>query len=141
MAMFILMLLRIYVVVSTFSMKIVLSIFEPNVFVVKPGYYFVLFRVLSFLDLDEVSHMDVAMLDCILRLRPVDLEYTIVRNMLNIPKLITRSLPYGHFITRILKYFDVPIKEPSCRPSKGIGDDAIFGLGFEWKKWHLGQIH
>ncbi|KAH9801429.1 hypothetical protein KPL71_001026 [Citrus sinensis] len=83
--------------------------------------------------LDEVSHMDVALIDCILRHRPVDLGYTIVRNMLSIPKLITRSLPYGHFITRILKFFDVPIKELSCRPSKGIGDDAIFGLGFEWK--------
>ncbi|KAH9658634.1 hypothetical protein KPL70_023569 [Citrus sinensis] len=83
--------------------------------------------------LDEVSHMDVALIDCILRHRPVDLGYTIVRNMLSIPKLITRSLPYGHFITRILKFFGVPIKEPSCRPSKGIGDDAIFGLGFEWK--------
>ncbi|KAH9685862.1 hypothetical protein KPL70_014139 [Citrus sinensis] len=83
--------------------------------------------------LDEISHMDVALIDCILRHRPVDLGYTIVRNMLSIPELITRSLPYGHFITRILKFFDVPIKEPSCRPSKGIGDDAIFGLGFEWK--------
>ena len=83
--------------------------------------------------LDEVSHMDVALIDCILRHRPVDLGYTIVRNMLSIPKLITRSLLYGHFITRILKFFDVPIKEPSCRPSKGIGDDAIVGLGFEWK--------
>ncbi|KAH9743236.1 hypothetical protein KPL70_003240 [Citrus sinensis] len=83
--------------------------------------------------LDEVSHMDVALIDCILRHHPVDLGYTIVRNMLSIPKLITRSIPYGHFITRILKFFDVPIKEPSCRPSKGIGDDAIFGLGFEWK--------
>ncbi|KAK9185082.1 hypothetical protein WN943_025435 [Citrus x changshan-huyou] len=83
--------------------------------------------------LNEVSHMDVALIDCILRHRPVDLGYTIVRNMLSIPKLITRSLPYGHFITRILKFFDVPIKEPSCRPSKGIGDDAILSLGFEWK--------
>ena len=53
--------------------------------------------------------------------------------MLTIPALITRSLPYGHFIIRILKFFDVLILEPSCRPSKGIGDDVIFGLGFEWK--------
>ncbi|KAH9726519.1 hypothetical protein KPL70_008287 [Citrus sinensis] len=89
--------------------------------------------------LDEVSHIDVVLIDCILRHRPVDLGYTIVRNMLSIPKLITRSLPYGHFITRILKFFDVPIKEPSCRPSKGIGDDAIVGLGFEWKNGTWGQ--
>ncbi|KAK9178223.1 hypothetical protein WN943_027413 [Citrus x changshan-huyou] len=81
--------------------------------------------------LDEVSHMDVALIDCILRHRPVDLGYTIVRNMLSIPKLITRSLPYGHFITRILKYFSVHIQEPSCRPSKSIGDEAVSSLGFE----------
>ncbi|KAH9670880.1 hypothetical protein KPL70_017145 [Citrus sinensis] len=83
--------------------------------------------------LDEVSHMDVAMIDCILRGRPVDLGYSIVRTMLSIPALITRSLPYGHFITRILKFFEVPILEPSCRPSKGIRDEVIVGLGFEWK--------
>ncbi|KAH9754083.1 hypothetical protein KPL71_015319 [Citrus sinensis] len=83
--------------------------------------------------LDEVSHMDVAMIDCILRGRPVDLGYSIVRTMLSIPALITRSLPYGHFITRILKFFEVPILEPSCRPSKGIGDEVIVGLVFEWK--------
>ena len=83
--------------------------------------------------LDEVSHMDVAMIDCILRCRPVNLGYTIVRTMLSIPPLITRSLPYGHFITRILKFFEVPILEPSCRTPKGIGDEVIIGLGFEWK--------
>ncbi|KAH9697097.1 hypothetical protein KPL71_023471 [Citrus sinensis] len=83
--------------------------------------------------LDEVSHMDVAMIDCILKGRPVDLGYSIIRTMLSIPALITRSLPYGHFITRILKFFEVPILEPSCRPSKGIGDEVIVGLGFEWK--------
>ena len=75
--------------------------------------------------------MDVALIDCILRHRPVDLGYTIVRNMLSIPKLITRSLPYGHFITRILKYFNVPIEEPSCRPSESIGDEVVSSLGFE----------
>ncbi|KAH9724358.1 CCHC-type domain-containing protein [Citrus sinensis] len=83
--------------------------------------------------LDEVSHMDVAMIDCILRGRPVNLGYSIIRTMLSIPALITRSLPYGHFITRILKFFEVPILEPSYRPSKGIGDEVIIRLGFEWK--------
>ncbi|KAH9768926.1 hypothetical protein KPL71_011792 [Citrus sinensis] len=45
--------------------------------------------------LDEVSHMDVALIDYILRRRPVNLSYTIIRTMLTIPALITRSLPYG----------------------------------------------
>ena len=82
--------------------------------------------------LDEVSHMDVALIDCILRRRPVDIDYSIVRTMLSIPKLITRSLPYGHFITWILKHFKVIIHEPSCRPSKSIGDETVSALGFEW---------
>ena len=76
--------------------------------------------------------MDVALIDCILRRRPVDIGYSIVRTILSIPKLITRSLPYGHFITQILKHFKVLIHEPSCRPSKSIGDEAVSALGFEW---------
>ena len=83
--------------------------------------------------LDEVSHIDVALIYCILRRRPVNLGYTIVQNMLCIPKLITHSLPYGHFITQILKYLSVPIHEPSCRPSKSIGDEPVSALGFKWQ--------
>ena len=94
--------------------------FIQSIVLPRPGY------------LDEVSYMDITLIDCILRHRPVDLGYTIVRNMLSIPKLITRSLPYGHFITRILKYFSVAIQEPSCRPSKSIRDEAISSSGFEW---------
>ena len=95
--------------------------------------YFIQSIVLPILGyLDEVSLMDVALIDCILRYRPIDLGYTIVRNILYIPKLITRSLPYGHFIIRILKYFSIPIQEPSCRPSKSIGDEVVSSLGFEW---------
>ena len=51
--------------------------------------------------------------------------------MLTIPALITRSLLYGHFITRILNHFNVLIHEPSCRLSKGRGGDVVFSLGFE----------
>ena len=83
--------------------------------------------------LDEISYMDVALIYCILRHRPIDLGYTFVRNMLCIPKLITRSLLYSHFITRILKYFSVPIREPLCRPSNSIGDEAVSSLSFEWQ--------
>ena len=52
--------------------------------------------------------------------------------MLCIPKLITCSFPYGHFITRILKYFSVPIPALSCRPSKSIRYEAVTSLGFKW---------
>ena len=69
--------------------------------------------------LDEFSHMDVVLIDCILRRRPINLGYTIIWTMLIIPALISRPLPYGHFITQILKHFNVPIHEPSCRPFLG----------------------
>ena len=49
--------------------------------------------------LDEVSHMDVALIDSILRHRPVNFGYIIIRTMLSIPNLITHSLLYSHFIT------------------------------------------
>ena len=48
--------------------------------------------------LDEVSHMDVALIDSILRHRPVNFGYTIIDTMLSIPNLITHSLLYSHFI-------------------------------------------
>lgn len=52
--------------------------------------------------LDEVSHMDVALIDSILRHPPINLGYTIIRTTFSIPNLVTRSLPYGHFIILIL---------------------------------------
>ena len=82
--------------------------------------------------LDEVSHMDVALIDCILRHYPVNLGYSIIQIILSIPKLITRSLLYGHFITQILKHLKALINEPSCRPSQSIRDKAVYALRFEW---------
>ncbi|GAY54995.1 hypothetical protein CUMW_161010, partial [Citrus unshiu] len=46
--------------------------------------------------LDDVTHMDVALIDSILRHR-------------------------------------VPINEPSCKPCRSIGDEAVYALGFEWR--------
>lgn len=76
--------------------------------------------------------MDVALIDSILRHRPVSLRYTIIRTMLSIPNLISHALPYGNFITQILKYFRVPINESSCKPCRSIGDKVVCALGFEW---------
>lgn len=66
--------------------------------------------------LDKVSHMDVTLINSILRHRPVNFRYTIICNMLIIPNLITQSLLYGHFITRIFKYFKVPIMSHLVNP-------------------------
>ncbi|GAY61300.1 hypothetical protein CUMW_208890 [Citrus unshiu] len=81
--------------------------------------------------LDDVTHMDVVFIDSILRHRLVSLGYTIIRTMLSIPNLISRALPYGNFITHILKYFRVPINEPSYKPCRSIGDKVVYALRFE----------
>ena len=83
--------------------------------------------------LDDVTHMDVFFIDSILRHRPVSFRYTIIRTMLSIPNLISRALPYGNFITQILKYFRVPINEPSCKLCRSIRDKVVYALGFEWR--------
>lgn len=82
---------------------------------------------------DKPSHNDVALIDCILRHRPVNLGYTLVRHMLSIPSMSTRSLPYGHFITRILRYFQIPLDEPTFEPTKPMGVEIVHSLGFDWK--------
>ena len=46
--------------------------------------------------------MDIPLIEFILRRRSINLGHTIIRTKLFIPKLITRSLPYGHFITQTL---------------------------------------
>ena len=83
--------------------------------------------------LDDITHMDVALINSILRHRLVSLGYIIICTMLSIPNLISRALPYENFITQILKYFRVPINKLSCKPYRSIGDEVVYALGFEWR--------
>lgn len=75
--------------------------------------------------------MVVAFLNCILKGRYVNFGYKIIRHMLNFPGMVNRSLPCGNFIIKIFKSFQVPIDEPTFDPTKPIGDELIYGLGFE----------
>ena len=61
---------------------------------------------------DEVTRLDIGLLDSLLRRRHVSLSYTIMCHMLSTPKVSSRSLPYDSIITKILKHFRVPIVEP-----------------------------
>ena len=61
---------------------------------------------------DEVTRLDVGLLDSLIRKRHVSLSYTILCHMLSTPRVSNRSLPYDNIITRILKYFRVLIAEP-----------------------------
>lgn len=43
---------------------------------------------------DEISHNDAALINCILRRRPVNLGYTLIHHMLNVLGMVTYFLPY-----------------------------------------------
>ena len=78
---------------------------------------------------DEVNHLDVAILDCILEERVLNIGYIILHHMLSTPNLAKKSLPYASIITCILQYFRVPITKPTFLESKELGDEAITNLG------------
>ena len=57
--------------------------------------------------------------------------------MLSTPRVSNRSLPYGSIITRILKYFRVPIAEPVYLETRKLGREIISAIGYFKKrgKW------
>ncbi|KAH9685791.1 hypothetical protein KPL70_014095 [Citrus sinensis] len=57
---------------------------------------------------DEVTRLDVALLDSLLTDRPINLGYIIVRHMLSTPAVNHRLLPFGSIITKILRRFELP---------------------------------
>ncbi|KAH9744418.1 Integrase catalytic domain-containing protein [Citrus sinensis] len=86
---------------------------------------------------DEVTRLDVGLLDSLIRRRHVSLSYTILCHMLSTPKVTNRSLPYGSIITKILKFFTVPINKPVYLETQKLGREIISTIGFFKKrgKW------
>ncbi|KAH9750874.1 hypothetical protein KPL71_014049 [Citrus sinensis] len=86
---------------------------------------------------DEVTRLDIGLLDSLIRRRHVSLSYTILCHMLSTPKVSNRSLPYGSIITRILNHFQVPIVEPVFLETRKLGREIISAIGFFKKrgKW------
>ena len=78
---------------------------------------------------DEVTRLDVGLLDSLIRRRHVSLAYTILCHMLSTPRVSNRSLPYGSIITRILKYFRVPITELVYLETRKLGQEIISAIG------------
>lgn len=67
------------------------------------------------------------------------LRYIILRRMLSTPAVNNILLPYGSIITRILRYFRIPITEPMYDETKRLGGEIILGINFhrrngEWVK-------
>ena len=86
---------------------------------------------------DEVTRLDVGLLDSLIRRRHVSLSYTILCHMLSTPRVSNRSLSYGSIITRILKFFTVPINKPVYLETQKLGREIISTIGFFKKrgKW------
>ena len=83
--------------------------------------------------LDEVTRLDVGLLDILLSDRPINLRYVIVRHMLSTPAVNHRLLPYGSIITKILRRFEVPLLDTGHMETKQIGPEAMTSIGFSRK--------
>ena len=86
---------------------------------------------------NEVTRLDIGLLDSLISRRHVSLSYTILCHMRFTPKVSNRSLPYGSIITRILKYFRIPIIEPVYLETRKLRREIISAIGFFKKrgKW------
>ena len=88
---------------------------------------------------DEVTHLDVRLLDCIIRHQQVNLGYVIMRHTLSTTKVSSILLFYGSIITKILQHSRVPLGESFYEKSKKLSGKVIIALGFhrrnkEWAK-------
>ncbi|KAH9667979.1 hypothetical protein KPL70_021252 [Citrus sinensis] len=82
---------------------------------------------------DEVTRLDVGLLDSLLTDRPINLGYVIVRHMLSTPAVNHRLLPYGSIITKILRCFEVPLLDTGHIETRRIGPEAMNSIGFSRK--------
>ena len=79
---------------------------------------------------DEVTRLDVGLLDSLIRRRHVSLSYIILRHLLSIPVVTNRSLPYGSIITRILRHFNLPLTELVYVDTRKLGRGSFLRLDF-----------
>ncbi|KAH9648550.1 Integrase catalytic domain-containing protein [Citrus sinensis] len=82
---------------------------------------------------DEVTRLDVALLDSLLTDRPINLGYIILRHMLSTLAVNHRLLPYGSIITKILRRFEVPLLDTGHMETRRIGPEAMTSIGFSRK--------
>ena len=64
----------------------------------------------------------------------MDLALTIMRHMLSTPVVSNMSLPYGNIISKIFRYFYVPLTEPVYVETKKMGGEIISRIGFHWRQ-------
>lgn len=74
--------------------------------------------------------MDISLLDCIIKMRPINLGYVILRHMLSPPRVNYRLILYGSIITNIFKYLYVLHCESVYKKTERISEEAIIGIRF-----------
>ena len=79
---------------------------------------------------DEVTRLDVGLLDSLISGRPINLGYVIVRQMLSTLAVNHCLLPYGSIITKILRRFEVPLLDAGYTETKRIGPEDMSSIGF-----------
>ena len=86
---------------------------------------------------DEVTRLDVGLLDSLIRGRQVHLSFTLLHHMLSTLALSNRSLLYGSIISKILRHFHVHLTKPIYVETKKLGREIISGIGFYLRqgKW------
>ena len=82
---------------------------------------------------DEVTRLDVGLLDSFITGRPINLSYVIMRHMLSTPTVNHRLLPYGSIIIKIPRRFEVFILDAGYTETRQIGSEAMTSIGFSRK--------
>ena len=88
---------------------------------------------------DEITRLDVGLLDSLFTGRPINLRYVILRRMLSTPSVNHCLLPYDSIISKILRHFQVPFWDVVYKETKLIDSEAMTSIGFsrkndEWLK-------
>ena len=83
---------------------------------------------------DEVTRLDVGLLDSLITGQSINLEYVIVRHMLSTPAVNHCLLPYGSINSKILRHFQVPLRDVVYKETKRIGLEGMTSIGFTNKR-------
>lgn len=77
---------------------------------------------------NEVTGLDIRLLNFFIQRRPINLRYTIMRHMLGTPVVTNQFLPYNSIIIKILWDFDVSLTELVYGETKKLGREIIAAI-------------
>ncbi|KAF9682512.1 hypothetical protein SADUNF_Sadunf05G0116600 [Salix dunnii] len=65
---------------------------------------------------DEVTFMELCLIDCMIQRRPINLPYIMIRNMILAYNQKQKALPYGQVFTTIFEHFDILLTGTDKKP-------------------------